>query len=101
MKLFFKNGEIRLLLTETKGFLKNREAELVGLVEKFRNEQIEDNKNTEPSTAGAIGLMMARIPLMFQICYWASNTAEVAIFWKRGLEQAESDITSLYAISQR
>ena len=97
----FKSGEIRLLLSETKGFLKNREAELVGLVEKFRNDQIEESQNCEPNRAGAIGLMMARIPLMFQICYWASNTAEIAVFWKRGLEQAESDITSLYAISQR
>ena len=99
--LSYKNGELGRLLSETKAFLKNREAELVGLVEKFRNDQIEESKSATPSTAGAIGVMMARIPLMFQICYWASNAAEIAIFWKRGIEQDESDITSLYAISQR
>ena len=97
-----KNGELRQLLSETKTFLKTRESELVAAVELFRAEQIESaNLATEPNTAGAIGLMMARIPLMFKICYWASNAAEIAIFWKRGIEQNESEITSLYAMAQR
>lgn len=98
-----KNDEIRTLLLETKTFLKSRETELVSLVEKFRSDQVleKESISDEPNTAGAIGLMMARIPLMFQVCYWASNAAEIAIFWKRALDQQDSDITSLYSMSQR
>jgi hypothetical protein len=100
--LIFKGDEGRKFLADIKAALKIKEAELVGMVEKFKNDAIESEQNgSQKNTAGAIGLMMARIPLMFQICYWASNAAEIAIFWKRGIDQNESEITSLYAISQR
>ena len=98
-----KNDDLRSLLLETKTYLKSRESELVSLVEKFRSDQMseKETQSEEPNTAGAIGLMMARIPLMFQVCYWASNAAEIAIFWKRALDQQDSDVTSLYSMSQR
>ena len=91
-----QNDEKAIFIEAVKTLLKEKETELVGKIEKFKTE-----KAGEKTDAGAIGQMIARLPILQELFYWSSNSAEVSIFWKRALELPESEILPLTNMTTR
>ncbi|CBY35789.1 unnamed protein product [Oikopleura dioica] len=45
--------------------------------------------------------MIARLPILHELFYWSSNSAEISIFWKRALNLSESEILPLTNMTSR
>jgi len=91
-----KEDEKNIFIEAVKTLFKEKETELVGKLEIFKNE-----KANLKSDAGAIGQMIARLPILHELFYWSSNSAEISIFWKRALNLSESEILPLTNMTSR